>query len=109
MPYPCDGGANFEIESFVKEADENFTVLYSILDADGNEVASACRPADSAKVSVFVPDTTNWDIDNPYLYTVTAKLQRTRDLTARATSFYKLHPIVSKQATQVQFPLSNKP
>ena len=76
MPYPCDGGANFEIESFVKEADENFTVLYSILDADGNEVASACRPADSAKVSVFVPDTTNWDIDNPYLYTVTAKLQR---------------------------------
>jgi hypothetical protein len=30
-------------------------------------VASACRPADSAKVSIFVPDTTNWDIDNPYL------------------------------------------
>ena len=76
MPYPCDGGANFEIESFVKDADENFTVLYSILDADGKEVASSCRPADSTKVSVFVPDTTNWDIDNPYLYTVTAKLQR---------------------------------
>lgn len=34
MPYPCDGGANFEIESFVKDSDENFTVLYSILDAD---------------------------------------------------------------------------
>lgn len=76
MPYPCDGGANFEIESFVKDSDENFTVLYSILDADGKEVASACRPADSTKVSVFVSDTTNWDIDNPYLYTVTAKLQR---------------------------------
>lgn len=76
-PKPCEcGGATFELVSWVKNADENFTVMYSIADAEGNEVASAVRPADDAKVTVYVPDVTRWDIDNPYLYTVTATLQR---------------------------------
>lgn len=76
-PVPCDcGGAKFDIVSYVKEADENFTVLYSICDAEGKEVASACRPADSTAVTVYVPEVTKWDIDNPYLYTVTARLER---------------------------------
>ena len=76
-PKPCDcGGATFDIVSYVKNADENFTVLYSICDADGQEVASACRPADDSGVSVYVPDAKKWDIDNPYLYTVKAVLQR---------------------------------
>ncbi|MCC8167821.1 MAG: glycoside hydrolase family 2 protein, partial [Clostridiales bacterium] len=77
-PKPCSkcGGAHFEVESFVKGADENFTVMYSIKDADGIEVASAVRPADSTKVSIFVPDAKLWELDNPYLYTVTATLQR---------------------------------
>ena len=74
---PCEcGGAEFEIVSYVKGADENFTVLYSICDAEGNEVASACRPVDETAVKVYVPDATLWEIDAPYLYTVTARLQR---------------------------------
>lgn len=76
-PKPCEGGgATFELVSWVKNADENFTVMYSIADAEGNEVASAVRPADDTKVTVYVPDVTRWDIDHPYLYTVTAALQR---------------------------------
>lgn len=76
-PKPCDcGGAVFEIASWVTGADENFTVMYAVLDADGKEVAAAVRPADQPNVSVFVPDAHRWELDDPYLYTVTAILQR---------------------------------
>ncbi len=76
-PKVCDCGAGaFTMESWVKNPDENFTVMYSIKDAEGKEVASAVRPADNTKVTVYVPDAVKWDIDNPYLYTVTATLQR---------------------------------
>lgn len=76
-PEPCDdGGAVFRLASWVKNADENFTVLYSIRDAEGNEVAGAARPAADAGVTVYVPDAEKWEIDRPYLYTVTATLQR---------------------------------
>ncbi len=75
-PRPCEGGAEFEIETYVKNGDENFTVLYSIADADGKEVGYACRPADDTAVKIFVPDAELWSIDHPYLYTVKALLQR---------------------------------
>lgn len=76
-PKPCVcGGATFEMVSWVKNPDENFTVMYSVKDAEGKEVASAVRSADDTKVTVYVPDVTKWDMDNPYLYTVTATLQR---------------------------------
>ncbi len=76
-PKPTDcGGAIFEIEAFVKNADENFTVQYAIYDEEGKEVGYAVRPADAAKTTVFVPDAKLWDFDNPYLYTVVAQLQR---------------------------------
>lgn len=76
-PRPCDcGGASFELESWVTGADENFTVLYSIQDGEGTEVASAVRPAENPKVTVYVPEITLWDMDHPYLYTVTATLLR---------------------------------
>ncbi|MDE6589518.1 MAG: glycoside hydrolase family 2 protein, partial [Oscillospiraceae bacterium] len=77
-PKPCCdcGGARFELESWVANPDENFTVMYSILDAMGNEVASAVRPADSTRVTVAVPGAHRWNIDDPYLYTVVATLQR---------------------------------
>ena len=74
-PMPC-GGASFELNAWVKNADENFTVLWSIENEEGVEVASACRPADSPAVTVSVPDAHLWSIDDPYLYTVTATLQR---------------------------------
>ncbi len=76
-PKPCDdGGATFEIETYVTNPDENFTVLYSVKAACGCEVASAVRPADDTKVTVYVPDAKRWELDDPYLYTVTAILQR---------------------------------
>lgn len=76
-PKPCEsGGATFEMESWVVNGDENFTVMYSVKDAEGKEVGSAVRPADETKVTVYVPDVNQWDIDSPYLYTVTATLQR---------------------------------
>ncbi len=77
-PKPCKecGGAVFELETFVKNPDENFTVLYSVKDADGKEVASGTRPSDDTKITLFVPDAKLWQIDDPYLYTVTAILQR---------------------------------
>lgn len=76
-PKPWEnGGAAFEMVSWVTGGDENFTVMYSVKDAQGREVASALRPADQTKVTVYVPDVTRWDMDNPYLYTVTAALQR---------------------------------
>ena len=76
-PKPCDcGGATFEIVTYVKNTDENFTVLYSVLDAEGKEVASGCRPADSTGITLYVPDAKKWDIDSPYLYTVKAALHR---------------------------------
>ncbi len=74
-PTEC-GGATFEIETFVKNTDENFTVLYTVYDEDGEEVGYACRPADATKTTIFVPDANLWDFDDPYLYTVTAELQR---------------------------------
>ncbi len=74
-PTEC-GGALFEIEAFVKNADENFTVLYSIEDEDGNQVGYACRPASAAKTTIFVPDVALWDMEHPNLYTVIALLQR---------------------------------
>ena len=70
------GAAEFEIEAFVKGADENFTVLYSIENQDGEEVAYGCRPASDPKITLYVPDAKLWGIDEPYLYTVTAILQR---------------------------------
>lgn len=79
-PKPCDGGAVFEMESWVDNPDDNFTVLYTIRDAQGQEVASASRPSESTKVMLFVPDAVRWDIENPYLYTVTATLQRRNEV-----------------------------
>ncbi len=75
--FPADcGGAEFALESEVRNADENFTVMYRICNAEGREVAGAVRPANSTAVKLYVPEVILWDCENPYLYTVTATLQR---------------------------------
>ena len=74
-PTEC-GGATFEIKAFVTNPDENYTVLYSIEDPAGEEVASGCRPSEDSGITLFVPNAALWDIDNPNLYQVTARLQR---------------------------------
>lgn len=76
MPWGEQDGAKFELESWVADPDENFTVLYRIEDEDGKEVASAVRPAKDTKVTVAVPRAHRWNIDDPYLYRVTATLWR---------------------------------
>ena len=79
-PKPAaDGGADFEIESFVTNPDEHLTVSYTIADSDGREEASAVRPADRTAVSIYVPDAKLWSMVAPNLYTVTACLQRNNE------------------------------
>jgi len=75
-----DGGAVFEIEAFVKNADENFTIQYSIFNEEGDEVGYALRPADSAKTTIYVPDVELWNLEVPYLYTVIAELVRRNEV-----------------------------
>ena len=58
-----DGGATFEIESWVTNGEEAYTVMYSIEDCYGNEVASGVRPCDSTKVTLYVPDAQLWSMD----------------------------------------------
>lgn len=79
-PVPTeDGGANFTIKSFVTNAADDLTVLYSIEDGYGNEVASAVRGSADTDVTIYVPDAQLWNMDEPNLYTVTAKLQRNNE------------------------------
>ena len=75
-PKPCEGGADFELVSWVVNGDEAFTVAYSVKDSEGREVAGAVRPAEQPRVWVFVPEARLWSTECPYLYTVTATLQR---------------------------------
>ena len=53
--------------------------MYSIEDCYGNEVASGVRPCDSTKVTLYVPDAQLWSMDEPNLYTVTARLQKNNE------------------------------
>ena len=75
-PRPVEGGAVFALESFVNNAEPDYTVLYSVWDPEGREAAAGTRPADSAAAELFVPDALLWSPDTPNLYTVTATLQR---------------------------------
>ena len=70
----CD--AQFHIRSFVKNADENFTVQYSILDETGREIAYGQRPASSPDLTLPVSDVLCWSPDAPHLYEVHAGLLR---------------------------------
>lgn len=79
-PKPCEDGAIFEAVSYPVNTNEDFTVMYSIQDADGNEAASAVRPAGDTKVNIYVPDAVKWEIDAPYLYTVTASFLRRNEV-----------------------------
>ena len=79
-PVPTeDGGANFTIKSFVTNPADDLTVLYSIEDCFGREVASAVRGSAETEVTIYVPDAQLWSMDEPNLYTVTATLQRNNE------------------------------
>ena len=79
-PVPTeDGGANFTIKSFVTNPADNLTVMYSIEDCFGREVASAVRGSADTEVTIYVPDAQLWSMDEPNLYTVVATLQRNNE------------------------------
>lgn len=72
-----EGGALIRLESWVKNADENYTVRYLITDMEGREVADIWRPAQSPEVKTFLPDVHLWQgVEDPYLYTCTAQVVR---------------------------------
>ena len=79
-PVPTeDGGANFTIKSFVTNPADDLTVMYSIEDCFGREVASAVRGSAETEVTIYVPDAQLWSMDEPNLYTVVATLQRNNE------------------------------
>lgn len=79
-PVPTeDGGANFTIKSFVTNPADDLTVMYSIEDCFGREVASAVRGSADTEVIIYVPDAQLWSMDEPNLYTVVATLQRNNE------------------------------
>ena len=79
-PVPTeDGGANFAIKSFVTNPADDLTVMYSIEDCFGREVASAVRGSADTEVTIYVPDAQLWSMDEPNLYTVVATLQRNNE------------------------------
>lgn len=72
-----ENGANVELNSWVTNASEDYTVRYQILDAEGNLVAESWRPATSTKVVQFVENPHLWQgVEDPYLYTCVASLVR---------------------------------
>ena len=80
-PRVIDGGAMLDLNAWVKNADENYTIQYSIEDADGNVVAEAIRPCDKAAVKVALPGAHLWNgVKDPYLYTCTASLVRRNEV-----------------------------
>ncbi len=79
-PVPTeDGGANFTIKSFVTNPADDLTVMYSIEDCFGREVASAVRGSADTEVTIYVPDAQLWSMNEPNLYTVVATLQRNNE------------------------------
>ena len=70
------GGAKAHVVSHIAGAGEDYTVLYSIRDADGKEVAGGTRPSTEPDIDLYLPEVIHWDIANPYQYTLTALLQR---------------------------------
>lgn len=67
--------ATVEIETYLTDAKAGQTVKYTVLDAEGNTVATAETAADSPKITVELSNVHLWNgRKDPYLYTATAEL-----------------------------------
>ena len=71
-----DGESAFlKLQSWVKNADADYTVCYTITDAQGKKTAECWRPAENPGTSIFLPKAHLWQgVEDPYLYTCTAAL-----------------------------------
>lgn len=86
-PEIVDGGAQIEVESWIKNADENHTVRYQIIDAKGNVAAESWRPAEKPNVEMFLPKAHLWQgVEDPYLYTLTATIVRRNETLDEVTT-----------------------
>ncbi|MDO4154315.1 MAG: glycoside hydrolase family 2 TIM barrel-domain containing protein [Clostridia bacterium] len=75
MPTVNGDSATVEIETYLTDAKAGQTVKYTVLDAEGNTVATAETAADSPKVTVELSNVHLWNgRKDPYLYTVNAEL-----------------------------------
>lgn len=80
-PRVIDGGAMLDLNAWVKNADENYTIVYTIEDMAAQIVAEAVRPCDKAAVKLALPGAHLWNgVKDPYLYTCTAKLVRRNEV-----------------------------
>ncbi len=75
-----DGTAEIRIQAFAVNADENFTVAYTITDISDREIAYAVRPADNQPIILPIYDPLFWSPDQPNLYKVTASLIRRNEV-----------------------------
>lgn len=80
------GGAEIKILPEVVNANEDYTVLFSICDAVGQEVAGGTRPSTDPEITLYIPEVVRWDIENPYLYSVRALLQRRNETCDEVTT-----------------------
>lgn len=72
-----ENGANVELNSWITNAGEDFTVRYQIFDAEGNQVAESWRPSTETKIVQFIENAHLWQgVEDPYLYTCVATLVR---------------------------------
>lgn len=63
--------------SWVTDADEDYTIRYQVLDRENLPVAEVWRPASSPKVDILLPNPHLWQgVDDPYLYRLCATLVR---------------------------------
>ncbi len=80
-PRVIEGGAMLDLDAWVKNGDENYTILYTIQDMENEIVAEAVRPCDKAAVKLALPGAHLWNgVKDPYLYTCTAKLVRRNEI-----------------------------
>ena len=80
-----DGSAEFELRSFITNPGPDYTVFYNIYDREGRLAVGACRPSESPNVVLSVPGAHLWSPDDPYLYTVTAQIQRRNEVVDELT------------------------
>lgn len=80
-----DGSGEFELRSFIVNPGPDYTVSYSICDKDGNQAAGAIRPSESPDVKLSVPCARLWSPDDPYLYTVAARIVRRNEVVDEVT------------------------
>lgn len=67
--------AFLKLQTWIKHADDDYTVRYLITDATGEVTGEAWRPAGDPGTSLFLPKAHLWQgVEDPYLYTCTASL-----------------------------------